>query len=188
MSMPYDYNDIVHQYFEELKPLFINYLRSNFSIDYDDIMDIYADVWVDVRDNIRRGMVAPGTKWKAYILKMGWNQANKVATRRVNIPSIDDERFNRQDFENEYLRTKEAEKSIYDDLQLQAVLAAELTYIPDPCNKILKLYYFEELTMTEIAESMNYKTSRSAITTMHRCMTRLKNRVKDAVRRLGILD
>ena len=187
--MPYEYNDIVHQFFEELKPLFVNYLRKNFTITYNEIMDIYTDVWIDVRSNIQRGKVEKGTKWKAYILKMGWNQANKRATRRPHdIDSYDDEKFNRDEFEKKYTEEKAAETSIYEDPNMQAVLAAELSYIPDPCNKILKLYYFDELSMKEIADSMNYSTSRSAITTKNRCMDKLKERVKNAVRRLGILS
>lgn len=187
--MPYEYNDIVRQFFEELKPLFVNYLRKNFTLDYDEIMDIYTDVWIDVRNNITRGRVETGTKWKAYILKMGWNQANKKATRRPrDIDSYDDdENFNRDEFEKKYTEEKAAETSIYEDPDMQAVLAAELSYIPDPCNKILKLYYFDELSMKEIADSMNYSTSRSAITTKNRCMDKLKARVVNAVRCLGIL-
>ena len=63
--MPYEYNDIVRQFFEELKPLFVNYLRKNFTLDYVEIMDIYTEVWIDVRNNITRGLVEAGTKWKA---------------------------------------------------------------------------------------------------------------------------
>ncbi len=186
--MPYNYNDIVHRFYEELKPLFINYLRKNFNIDFDDIMNIYTKVWIDVRDNIIRNRIDNNTKWKAYILKMGWNQANKIATRRPQQDSIDDTNFNREQFEKIYSEQKEAESSIYEDPDMQEILAAELSYIPDPCNKILKLYYFDELSMKEIAESMNYSSSRSAITTKNRCMDKLKTRVMDAVRRLGILD
>ena len=185
--MPYEYSDIVRQFFEELKPLFVNYLRKNFTLDYDEIMDIYTDVWVDVRSNIARGKVKAGTKWKAYILKMGWNQANRIATRKGPVEYGFDDRFNRAEFERKYTEEKAAETSIYEDPDMQAVLAAELSYIPDPCNKILKLYYFEELSMTEIADAMNYSNSRSAITTKNRCMDKLKARVVNAVRRLGIL-
>lgn len=189
LIMAFNYDNIVHEFFEELKPLFVNYLRKNFNLDYDEIMSIYTEVWIDVRSNIIRGRVEPGTKWKAYILKMGWYQANNIATRRPrDIDSYDDETFNRDEFERKYTEEKAAETSIYEDPEMQAVLAAELSYIPDPCNKILKLYYFDELSMKEIADSMNYSNSRSAITTKNRCMEKLKARVVNAVRRLGILD
>jgi RNA polymerase sigma factor, sigma-70 family len=185
--MEYVYNDIVRQWYEELKPLFMNYLRKNYPLDYDEIMNIYTNVWMDVRDNIRRGKVEPGTKWKAYILKMGWYQASKITQRRPLHDSMDDDTFNRDKFEQEYTEQKEAETSIYEDPEMQAVLTAELSYIPDPCNKILKLYYFDDLSMTEIAESMNYSSSRSAITTKNRCMEKLRSRVLNTVRRLGII-
>ena len=188
-TMPYEYNDIVHQFFEELKPLFINTLRKNFPLDYDEIMDIYSNVWIYVRSNILRGRVESGTKWQSYILKLGWRQAYKKVTRRPrNLDSLDNEKFNRASFEQQYTEEKAAEISIYEDPDMKAVLNAELSYIPDPCNKILKLYYFEELSMIEIADAMNYSTSRSAITIKNRCMDKLKTRVINAVRRLGILD
>lgn len=186
--MPYDYDNIVHQYYEELKPLFVNYLRKNFILSYDEVMYIYTEVWIAVRDNIRRGMVAQGTKWKAYILRMGWNQANNIATRRPYIESIDDEKFDRGEFERKYTEERAADQSIYEDPELQAVLAAELSYIPDPCNNILKLYYFDDLSMKEIADTMNYRSANTAKTTKNRCMDKLKARMINAVRRLGILD
>lgn len=186
--MSYEYNDIVRRFYEELKPLFVNYLRKNFPLDYDEIMNIYTEVWIDVRSNIRRGKVGSGTKWKAYILKMGINQASKIVSRKKPVDSLDDDKFNRAAFEQQYAEEKEAEISIYEDPEMKAVLNAELSYIPDPCNKILKLYYFEELSMTEIADTMNYSSSRSAITTKNRCMEKLKARVINAVRSLGILE
>lgn len=186
--MPYDYNEIVHNYYEEIKPLFINYLRKSFPLDYDDIMNIYNDVWVDVRENIMSGKVCEGTKWRAYILRMGWYQANNMVERRPNTDSLDDESFNRAQFDREYAADKESDKSIYEDPDMQAVLGAELSFIPDPCNKILKLYYFDELSMRDIADAMNYSGQRVAITMRSRCMDRLRTRVVNAVRRLGILD
>lgn len=187
--MPYDYNDIVRQYYEELKPLFINYLRKRFEIRYDDILDLYVKVWIDVHNNIVNGRVMENTQWKAYILKMGFFQAMKQATLRVNIyDSIDRETFDREAFEKKYTEEQEAEASIYDDPDMRAVLGTELSYIPEPCNKILKLYYYEGLTMGDIAESMNYANSRCAITTKNRCLEKLKTRVREAARILGIMN
>ncbi len=186
--MPADYNEIVHRNFEEMKTPFINFLRKNFKIDYDEIMDIYVNVWIDVRDNIRRGKTEDVKSWKSYIFNLGWKQACKFASRTRHIPSIDDDKFDREAFEKEYTEQKEAEKSIYNDPELKAVLAAELSYIPDPCNKILKFYYFEEHSMKDIADAMNYSNSRSANVVRNRCLEKIKMRVLNAVRRLGILD
>lgn len=187
--MPYEYNDIVHQYYEELKTLFVNYLRRNFPLDYDQTMYIYTDVWIAVRQNILNGNVAEGTNWKAYILQIGWNQACKhCAAMPRKIDSFDNEKFNKKAFEDEYLKQREAEASIYTDPEMKEVLAAELSYIPDPCSKILRMYYFDNLSMREIADAMNYSSSRSAITTKSRCLDKLKERVRNAVRRLGLLD
>ena len=186
--MGYEYNDIVHQFFEEYKTLFVNYLHKNYQIDYDDIMNIYIDTWIDVRDNIMRGKVKQGTKWKAYIMQIGIRKAMRFKERKREVDSMDDERFNREQFEKVYTESKEAETSIYEDPDLQAVLAAELSYIPDPCNKILKLYYFDGFSMKEIADAMNYSGPRTAITTNNRCKDKLRERILNAIRRLGILD
>ncbi len=171
-----------------MKTPFINFMRKNFKIDYDDIMDIYVNVWIDVRDNIRRRKTEDVKSWKSYIFNLGWKQACKFATRTRHIPSIDDEKFDWETFEKEYTAQKEAEKSIYNDPDLKAVLAAELSYIPDPCNKILRFYYFEERSMKDIADAMNYSNSRSANVIKNRCLEKIKERVRNAVRRLGLLD
>jgi RNA polymerase sigma-70 factor (ECF subfamily) len=188
--MEYQYIDIVHKFYEELKPLFINYLRSSFpSLNYDDIMDIYIDVWDDVRLNIQNNKVEKGTKWKAYILKIGWYKANNTVSRKPEEIHLDDsEKFNSVEYEVEVAAQRVQQSSIYSDPDLQAVLAAELSYIPDPCNKILKLYYFDDLSMKQIADTMNYSSDKTAKVTKSRCQEKLKARVLNAVKRLGILD
>ena len=186
--MANDYNEIAHRNFEEMKTPFINFLRKNFKIDYDDIMDIYVNVWIDMRNNIRNGKTEKVKSWRSYIFKLGWKQAYKIATRTRHIPSFDDENFDREGFENEYLKEKEAEKSIYNDPELKAVLASELSYIPNPCNQILQMYYYDDRSMSEIADSFNYSNSRSANVVRNRCLEKIRNRVFNAVRRLGILD
>lgn len=186
--MANDFNEIAHRNFEEMKTPFINFLRKNFKIDYDDIMDIYVNVWIDVRDNIRNRKTERVKSWRSYIFNLGWKQACKFATRTRHIPSFDDENFDREEFEREYLKEKEAEKSIYNDPELKKVLASELSYIPDPCNKILKMYYLDEFSMKEIADSLNYSDARSANVVKNRCRDKIKERVLNTVRRLGILD
>ena len=166
--------------------MFVNYLRKLYTLDYDEVMGIYNDVWIAVRNNILKGNVKPNTQWKAYILRMGCNQASNHVTRRLPATSIDDETFNREAFEKEY-EAQQADTPIYQDLQMKELLANEMCSIPTPCNVILRLYYYENLSMTEIANTMKYSNSRTAITTKNRCLDRLKERVKRIAIQLGIL-
>ena len=186
--MPNNYNEIVHDYFEENKQLFVNYLRKNFNMSYDDIMDIYINVWIDMRDNILNGRTENVRNWTSYILKLGWNQAYNATTRGAKIPSLDDETFDRDAFEREYLNEKEREKTIYEDPELNQVLKTELAFIPDPCRKIFRLYYHDRQSLKKIAEMMNYSSEHSAKTTKKRCVEKIKNRVVASASRLGIID
>lgn len=190
------YTGIVRQYYEELYRPFMNLLRSRYSdLSADTIEDLYHDVWIDVRTNILNNKVEKNTKWKAYIFKIGLFKANNISTRGIKTSSLDisnfdddDDKFNPLEMEVERKRMQDEEPDIYQDLDLKDVLARELSYIPEPCNKILKFYYYEGLSMKMIAETMNYSSQDTAKVTKKRCFDKLKKRVMDSVRRLGIID
>lgn len=194
--MENEYTGIVRQYYEELYRPFINLLRSRYSdLSADTIEDLYHDVWIDVRTNILNGKVEKNTKWKAYIFKIGLFKANNVSTRGIKTASLDtsnfgddDEKFNPLEMEVERKRMQDEEPDIYQDPELKDVLARELSYIPEPCNKVLKFYYYEGLSMKMIAEAMNYSSQDTAKVTKKRCFDKLKERVMNSVRRLGIID
>lgn len=194
--MENEYTGIVRQYYEELYRPFINLLRSRYSdLSADTIEDLYHDVWIDVRTNILNGKVEKNTKWKAYIFKIGLFKANNVSTRGIKTASLDtsnfgddDEKFNPLEMEVERKRMQDEDPDIYQDPELKDVLARELSYIPEPCNKVLKFYYYEGLSMKMIAEAMNYSSQDTAKVTKKRCFDKLKERVMNSVRRLGIID
>ncbi len=186
--MCYNYDNIVHEWFESLKLPFVNYIRANFVMSYDDVLDLYTEVWLEVRRIIMEGR-ATDNKWKALIFKIGYRKAMRVCQQRPDLRSVsddgDDERFNPVLFEMEKkLREMEA-KTLYEDADLLAVLSSELSYIPDKCNKILKLYYCENISLKEIAQALRYKTSRSVIVTKKRCVEKLKSRVERAMHLLS---
>lgn len=193
--MENEYTGIVRQYYEELYRPFINLLRSRYSdLSADTIEDLYHDVWIDVRTNILSGRVEKNTKWKAYIFKIGLFKANNISTRGIRTSSLDtfkfgddDEKFNPLEMEVERKRMQDEEPDIYHDPELNEVLARELSYIPEPCNKVLKFYYYEGLSMKMIAEAMNYSSQDTAKVTKKRCFDKLKERVINSVRRLGII-
>lgn len=190
MPFNYDYDNVAHRWFEELQKPFVNYLRANYTINYDDAMDLYVDSWIDLRKIILEKK-ATEHKWKALLFTIGCRKAMKIAKRRQkdNIEhfSSDKEVFNRQMFEVEAASYCLSAPHIFEDPALLDLLGYELGHLPELCNKILKFYYFDELSMTDIAETMNYTSSRTAITTKNRCLNRLKTRIKDTAQRFGII-
>lgn len=188
MDSALDYDLIARECFEQYKTLFVNLIRKNFVIDYDRAMDLYSDVWVDLRDGILSGRVAPDSNLRALILKMGWNQAAKLFRNRSRSVSFDDERFDPDKFEQEYRLLEEEDKDFYKDPDLVAVLETELSYIPEPCSKVLEMKYSFGCSMKEIADAMNYRNERSAISAAARCREKLRNRMMKSLKLLGFID
>ena len=194
--MENEYTGIVRQYYEELYRPFMNLLRSRYSdLSADTIEDLYHDVWIDVHTNILNGRVEKNTKWKAYIFQIGIFKANNISTRGIRPTSLDtsdfsgdDDKFNPLEMEVERKRMQDEEPDIYQNPKLKDVLARELSYIPEPCNKVLKFFYYEGLSMKMIAEAMNYSSQDTAKVTKKRCFDKLKERVMNSVRGLGIID
>ena len=58
-----------------------------------------------------------------------------------------------------------------------AILQREITYLPEPCETILKDFYFGQLSMEEIRKEIGYKTTDSVKARKNKCMNRLKERV-----------
>lgn len=188
-----NFNDIAREWFEEWKMPFINYIRANFRVSYDDARDLYTETWIELR-NVIVEKRATDNRWRSLIFVIGWRMALKTAERRPQVLSVDqnwdgaDEKFNIVEFEMEKKLQMKNQKAYYEDPELKLVLAAELSCIPEPCNKILKLYYEGEMNMTEIAQTMNYSGPRSAIVTKKRCFEKLKARVKNTARMIGLID
>lgn len=53
-------------------------------------------------------------------------------------------------------------------------LDAALKTLGEPCNKLLKLYYYNNLSMQEIANELNYTNASNAKTQKYKCLARLK--------------
>ena len=149
-----------------------------------EIEDIYADTFIAVHDNIIKGRVAADTKWKAYIYQIGLNLSlNKAKDNNRYVhaeeKNSDDDMDSQERFAigislasivNEC--DNEEEKN-----EKEAILQREITYLPEPCETILKDFYFGQLSMEEIRKEIGYKTTDSVKARKNKCMNRLKERV-----------
>lgn len=173
--MAQNYEDIVREWYNRLRPAFMRKLSLQFpSLSLGDAENVYQDTFIAVFDNIQNGRVKEDTAWQSYIMTIGMNLAYK-ALRKISITdSLNGEEDKPED-----------EIPMSDNIEVQAVLGNELSHTPEPCATIVRLFYYENLSMEEIAEEVGYKNAQTAKAKKSQCMTDLIRRVTDALNRAG---
>ena len=195
MNYPYameDFSQIVTNWFVSLRNPFINYIHKALPVlGLDEIEDIYSETFIAIRKNLLEGNVSSGTKWKAYIFQIGYNMAvNKAmqSSRFVQAiemtPNDDIDANNR--FET-YLSLQEVMEEEENETQSQrlSILERKIKYLPEPCETILKDYYYGGFSMAEIMSEIHYQSTDSVKSMKNRCMNKLRERIKLA---LGMLN
>jgi RNA polymerase sigma factor (sigma-70 family) len=191
-----NFENVVSTWYNKTKPLFQNVLSNNYpNLSYDTIDDLYQDAFMAVYENIQSGRISDKTLWRAYIIQIGMNLASKKM-RRIsktdsldNMFSYDEEKQTMQYNRVEALMQKylDIEDTFYSDKDVIRVLGEEVQYIPEPCSSIIQLYYFENLSMNDISKAVNLKNADTAKSKKSQCMKNLTNRVKNSLRKFGIV-
>lgn len=191
------YEEIVLQWYNKLQPLFRNTLKKRFEhLSYDAIEDLYQDTFLAVHENSRLGRVKENTSWSAYIIQIGLNLASKQMRVATKMDSID-----QSDLYNEGGQSKIAQRierllnqhnagsdSLFSSATSDEVLGRELGHIPEPCSSIIRLYYYDSLSMNEIATAINFKNATTAKSKKSQCMKTLITRVKEAFSRMDTIN
>lgn len=194
--MAQNYEDIVREWYNRLRPEFLRRLTAKYSgLTLYDAENLYQDTFIAVQENLMRGRIKEDTSWSSYIMTIGLNLASKE-WRKIGKTDSTDEGF---DDENEpksrtarkvedLLKTLpdgDGETPLYKDPEAQSLLGNELIHTPEPCGSIIRLFYYEDMSMEEIAEEIGYKNATTAKAKKSQCMTDLIKRVTDALNRAG---
>lgn len=194
--MAQEYEEIVRQWYVKLRPEFLRRLTAKYSgLSLYDAENIYQDTFIAVQENLMLGRVKENTSWSSYIMTIGMNMASKAWRKIGKTDSADEGLDNEEESGSkvarrveELLKTlpdDEGETPLYKDLEAQSLLGKELRYTPEPCGSIIRLFYYEELSMDEIAEEIGYRNATTAKAKKSQCMTDLIKRVTDALNRAG---
>ena len=191
--MENNYEEIVREWYNRLRPEFLRRLTAKYSaLTLFDAENLYQDAFIAVQKNILLGRVKENTSWSSYILTIGMNLANHEIRKKGITDSLDEEpeedKVPRKvpDILKE-LPANEYE-SFYDDPEAKILLSQELSHTPEPCNSVILLYYYENLSMNEIAERVGFKNATTTKSKKSQCMKDLVRRVKGSFRRAGLID
>ena len=105
-----------------------------------------------------------------YLYGMGKNLWLKELERRKISPQFP------YDVEIDMLFERYAEEEDSYKAILIKVLRTSLSKLGEDCRTLIKLFYYDQISMQDIAEKMGFGSSRVAITTKSRCWQRLKER------------
>ena len=190
--MAHNYEDIVRDWYNRLRPAFLRRLTQQYpSLTLGDAENLYQDTFIAIYDNLLADRVRQDTSWDSYIMTIGLNLANK-AMRKLsvtdNIGSEDDENCKNataHKVESLLKSMPEDEISLSDNLEVQSLLGNELTHTREPCASIIRYFYYEGMSMDEIADEIGYRNAQTAKAKKSQCMTDLIKRVTDALNRAG---
>ena len=187
--MKESYEDIVRQWYNKVRPLFVNTLKKRFSqLDYDTIENLYQDAFLAVYDNLQARRVREDTSWSSYIIQIGINLATKEL-RHVGKTSDNEEGRKEISRTGEKLLSEcfDEDETMYQNVDALSLLGEELNYTPEPCNTIIRLYYYAKMSMEDIATAVNFKNATTAKSKKSQCMKSLTERVKASFKRAEII-
>jgi sigma-70 region 2 len=193
--MEENFENIVRKYYNRLREPFMRKLTRQYpSMRLDIAEDLYQDAFLAVQENLQRGKVRENTDWNAYILTIGLNMASKDMRHSGITDSFGESDAQEEEdgignlarkVENILKEMPEEEVSLNNDPEVLSRLGSELEHTPDPCGKIITMFYYSDASMDEIAEEVGLKNAQTAKAKKSQCMTDLIRRVTESLRRAG---
>jgi RNA polymerase sigma factor (sigma-70 family) len=194
--MDNNYEKIARKYYERYQEKFMKILAAKYpALTLFEAENLYHDTFLAIHENLTQGRIKEDTSWSSYIIAIGLNLASKAMRKVGKTDSIDESRdeddrtsITARKVEDLLKDVPDEEIPLYQNQEAQAILGYELTHTPEPCASIIRLVFYEDLSMDQIAEEIGYKNARTVITRKNQCMKDLTNRVKKAFRIAGITD
>lgn len=188
------FEDIVNEWYEKLREPFTRRLASKYPwMTFQQAEDIYQDIFVAIGKNLEEGKVKEDTAWASYITTIGYNIVShhwRKASVTDYMSTVSDDGDERRDLLNkvEAILAKAGDEELpyYRDPEAQEILGNELQNIPSPCSTIVRMFYYENASMTEIAKATGLKNADTAKSKKSQCMKRLIQRVETAFKYAGI--
>ena len=156
------------EFYLEERQQFIDWCKSNSSLSTEEIHDLYQTSQMYLYENVLKKKVNLSSSLKTYLYGIAKNQLSSKYRKDVTL--------NKHELAvTEHIRFL-ADLSNDNDQQMVARIRAAIKAIQEPCKTILKLFYYESLSMKEIAERLNYKNDQVVKTQKNRCVEQLRKR------------
>lgn len=160
-------NQAISDIYSEHRSSFIGWVKNNSNCDDDTAIDIFQVSIVILYENVIRGKITELDNVKSYLFRIGKNKLleHYRAIKKSQHQKVD---------ENVLLNMVLDQDSNSDYPDLVAKIMSCLSDLGDPCKTLLENYYFNNMSLEEIAIKMNYKNSATVKTKKFKCIQRLR--------------
>lgn len=195
--MDKNYEDIVREQYISNRNGFLRRLTAKYpTLSLYEAENLYQDTFLAIHENLLHGSIREDTSWSSYIITIGFNLANKLMRKKGITVSIDEGYGEENDSPSKTARTvdnllktlQDDETPLFQNLDAQALLGEELKHTPEPCQSIVRLFYYKAKSMADIADELDYKNATTVKSKKNQCMKDLIKRVTKALCDAGIID
>jgi RNA polymerase sigma factor (sigma-70 family) len=155
---------------------FLKWAEKAFGIDSSEALDVYQDAILILYENIQRGKLHQlDASLKTYFFGICKNLVLKKLARSKS----EKRRWEIVTQESEQSTSLEYDKAVeHEEMRMDAVISA-LSGLSERNQSILKLYYYNKLSLKDIAEQLGYESVDVVKNQKVRCMKYLKKLLSD---------
>lgn len=158
--------------YENYREEFIVWAGRKYQLDQEDAVDVFQESVICFYRNVVRGKVETiSSSVKTYLFAIGKNII------RDKLKKNDPLKVTQEIGEIDVSHQPEIMELIYNEERAELVKQL-MQELQEPCNSLLRLFYYFNLSMKEIAQKMQYKNENVAKTQKMRCLNALKEKIK----------
>jgi len=159
-------------YFKHRKE-FVSWSIGKFGISEDDALDHYQDTLTIFFEKVMNGSITEiESTLKTYLFGIGKNRVRQqfdVSGRK--------EKYQEGLAEHYRFLAEDDQADVYEEVRDKTLQLFD--EIGEGCKEILRLFYYEKRSMSEIAYIMGHKSEGVSRTTKKRCLEKIRSKVKD---------
>lgn len=167
--------NVLKQVYQKHKDSFKAWASGKFpTVETETIEDVYSEAVIDFYENILKKKYKHSASIKTYLFTLGRNKIVNIIQKGITHQRKTDEII----IQEESRATVSPEATQRQNEQA-AVVKALMSKLCKNCRQVLTLFYFDELSMKEIAEEMNYKNANVSKTKKRDCFKKLMKLAKE---------
>lgn len=168
---PERFNQEFGRIYEELRPDFFGMMRSHYpSITMEVLEEAYQDAMHKLYDDVKTGKIEKYDKSIcSYIFTVGRNKAIDQ-NRRLH----PDRQVETPVEELDLYRNLSYETNEVEDEEKRSIVFRLVHSVGEPCSRVLTFFFYDVMSMREIATAMGYKNNDVAKSTKKKCLEKVR--------------